>query len=150
VAPDDASITVADFNASFNISTVDQYVSVDAKFGAAPGTNDIIADPQFVDDTRDFLSWGQSIDGGNSSWDDIWQEIKKKNDDTGYNTAYDWANFYTWAREGYAPQNADYATSGKSGDLIGAIDLFVPAILSTSGITRSLTRTLTRSLTRQV
>ena len=121
--PVDAAITVADYNLSYN-GPADLYQSPDVVFGTAPGAHDIIGvNPQFVDTSRDFLSWGKSINPTHNTWADIWAEIRKRNDDTGYNPAYDWRDFYVWARAGFTSTNPVLQTAGYDGTRIGAIDV---------------------------
>lgn len=121
--PVNAAITIADYNASYN-GPADLYQSPDVVFSTTPGVHDIVdVNPRFVDTSRDFLSWGKTINPAHTTWADIWAEIRKRNDDNGYNPAYDWREFYKWARAGFAPTNQAYKTAGYGGTYIGAIDV---------------------------
>lgn len=122
----DGAFDVADYNVYYNYSGSDLYEPVDAKFDSSPGTNDFSQDPEFVNSSRDWLAWGQSVDAGVSDWDDIWAEIRKMNDDSGYDSDFDWSNAYTWIRAGFVPQNAALDGAGYDGSDIGAMD-YAPA-----------------------
>jgi hypothetical protein len=112
-----------DYNVTHNV-TGGEYPALAAKYDAPapPGPNDQSIDPQFANDTRRWLTWGQSVDAGIASWDDIWAEIRKKNDDAGYNPSFDWRDAYTWIRDGWRPTNAAIMTAAHDGGRVGALD----------------------------
>jgi hypothetical protein len=127
-AVDAGTFAAAGYNYSYNVTTPDLYESADAAFTGGPGVNDQTAiDPMFVDPTRNLATWGASIGGAaTDTWDEIWTEIRKRNNDSGYNSAYDWRNAYTWIRLGWAPTNAQLKGAGYDGSDIGAMDYYNP------------------------
>ena len=120
----DETIVSADYNNTFNINP-DPYSPADEVFENSPGINDLAVAPQFVDDTRDFLSWGQSIDPGHQTWAGIYSEIRKKNNDSGFDPRYDWSHFYDWAREGFRPTHPALESAGFGGQPIGAVPMAI-------------------------
>jgi len=122
---DNGTFTNVNYNCRYN-STDDAYQPADAKFTSPspPGTNDITSNPNFVDSTRDFLSWGQSISGSLTTIADVMTEVFKSNDDSGFNTGFTLSAYYTWVRAGYAPQNTAIGTAGNTGGRIGAVDVY--------------------------
>lgn len=126
----DGSITNVNFNATFNVTSGKYSTYADAKYASPspPGTNDVSADPQFVDDTRRWLTWGQSINPSITTWQGIWDEIRKLNDDSGFNSAFDWRNAYTWIRAGYAPTNTALKAASDGGWIGAVLGITAPRV----------------------
>ena len=122
-AVNDDCYTTADYNGSFGI-TGDQYRPTDAKFlNSPPGANDIVADPQFVDDSLTFTTWMAGVDAGLTTWDLWWAEAKKMNNDTGYNPDVHWMQFHAAARAAFTPTNETYRGAGFDGSDTGAVPM---------------------------
>jgi len=125
----DASMLDCDYNARLN-GTADGYDLDDAKYASPtpPGGHDITtADPGFLNKDFNFLVWGKTFLPVATTWDDIWLEIRKRNDDTGFNTAAKWESFYTAARAAFTPTNPALKGSGEGGVDIGAVAVQVAA-----------------------
>jgi hypothetical protein len=121
----DGMIVNASNNGSFGI-TGDQYHHADSKFqNAPPGANDVVADPQYVDDGVSFLGWAASVDPTLTTIDLWWQEAKKMNDDSGYNAALHWMEFHGAARAAFTPTNTALQGAGFDGSDIGAVPVQV-------------------------
>ena len=124
--------TTADYNGEYNTTGAVYYQNAgNTGYLNAPGTHDVVGNPTFVDKTRNFLKWGQSIAGGISNWTDIMIQLSKENDDSGYNAGYNLAAYYAWVRAGFVPTNAAFHNTAADGTDIGAI----PFAGSTSGPT---------------
>lgn len=141
---DDNSINFAGNNNIWNASG-DPYNPADAKFGSVPGSGDFTTDPQFVDKTRTAMTWASNVSGGSvTTMAGAWAEIRKKNDRSGFNSAYLWyttsTGFYDWTREGYRPQNVANATSAHDGSYVGAVAYQAPASTGNGGRLRSRLR----------
>jgi hypothetical protein len=106
-------------------------------YPANPGVDDVVLssfnDIKFVDPTRNFLKWGQSIDSSLTTWAQIVGEIAKRNDDTGYNPGFTIAALYDWVRAGWAPRNRALRNASHTGGVIGAI----PFAETTIGLRRA-------------
>jgi hypothetical protein len=106
-------------------------------YPANPGANDTVLasfdDIKFVDPTRNFLKWGQSIDSSLTTWAQIVAEIAKRNDDTGYNPGFTIAAAYDWVRAGWAPRNRALKNASHTNGVIGAI----PFVGSGNGLLRA-------------
>lgn len=138
----DDCYTTADYNGSYQISG-DQYAPTDAKFlNSPPGANDIVADPQFVDDSITLTTWATGVDPSVTTWDQWWAEVKKMNDDSGYNPDLHWMEFYAAARAGFTPQNTALQGAGYDGSDIGAIAVTVSSAIrkNNSGMLRRVGR----------
>lgn len=109
-----------DYNCRWNCAA-DPYDPSDSFFSTTPGQHDVFVDPDFVDDSRDFLAWAKSIDPAITSWAEAWQRIRKRNDDSGYDSRFDPINAYAWIRAGWAPTNMALLTAGYDGGYIGAV-----------------------------
>lgn len=86
-----------------------------------PGANDLEESPKFVDSTRDLATYSTYL-GGLGTIADLFAQMSKSNDDSGYDSRYAIAEVYNWIRQGFAPRNLKYATSGHDGGRIGAVD----------------------------
>jgi len=122
-------ITNASNNGSYGISG-SLYDHADSKFlNSPPGANDVVADPQFVDDSITLTSWASSIDPTLTTLDLWWEEAKKMNDDSGYNPDLHWMEFYAAARAGFTPTNTALQGAGYDGSDLGAVAVVPPNIL---------------------
>ncbi len=121
--------TNVDYNCKVNLTT-DGYQPADVAFAtpSPPGTHDFTTDPVFVDPTRNFLTWGQSVDGAITTRQQIIDELMKRNDDAGWNTRFTLDAYYTWVRAGFAPTVAAFATSGHAGGQVGAVAVALSAV----------------------
>lgn len=88
-----------------------QYV----KFSAAPGTADLTSDPQFLQAGAGIEEWDASL-GGPGTMANALAELKKKNDVSGYNTAYTLPALFSFVRGKHRPTNAAYQGATYSGD----------------------------------
>lgn len=86
-----------------------------------PGANDLEESPKFVDSTRDLATYDAYL-GGAGTIANLTTEMSKQNDDSGYNPRYAITEVLNWIRQGFAPRNLKYATSGHDGGRIGAVD----------------------------
>lgn len=88
------------------------------------GQNDVTADPQLVDDTRNIFTWGKSLGLTGTRVqviDKVLAELAKKNDDTGFDSRFTVANLIAYVRAGFKPQNSALMASS-TGGWIGAVD----------------------------
>lgn len=85
-----------------------------------PGANDLEESPAFVDRTRDLATYSTYL-GGAGTIADLLTQMSKSNDDSGYDPRYAISEVVNWIRQGFAPRNLKYATSGHDGGRIGAV-----------------------------
>lgn len=85
------------------------------------GVNDITADPQFVDGTRNPLKWAQTIDPTITTLEQVRQRWATRNDDTPLGVAWSITACIEWIREGMAPTNQALAGAASDGTDIGAV-----------------------------
>lgn len=104
----------------------------------APGTNDIVADPQFVDDSRNIFSYSHSVlpsiplinSGSTDAEEDavlaqviaLWQS---QNDDVPL-AVCDFDDMLAHVREGYRPTNLALHNTAHDGTDIGAVAMSAP------------------------
>lgn len=124
---DNGTFTNVDYNCRYN-STDDGYQPADAKFTtpSPPGAHDITTNPDFFDATRNFLTWGQSINSSLTTIAQVMAEVFKSNDDTGFDDRFTLENYYNWVRVGFAPKTRAFGTAGSTGGRIGAVDVYTP------------------------
>lgn len=116
------AITMADYNCSYNLTKDPLYYEfATGAYANPPGAHDITANPNFVDPTRNIITWAATIDPTKNTPALILAEMLKMNDDSGYNSAFDWTAYYTWVRAGFAPTNSALKGTGESGADIGAV-----------------------------
>lgn len=127
----DSTVSEANYNMTFNNSASTLYDIPTAKFLSSPGANDPSSvDPQFVDPSRRLTSWAQGIDAGLTTWNLLIAELRKLNDDSGYNAALDLRLYRSWVRAGFAPTNPIMSAAGLGGTYIGAVEpVSAPVIL---------------------
>lgn len=112
--------TAVDYNDIFNL-TGTYYAGGAAAYASTPGTHDQTVDPNFVDSTRNFLSWCQAVDPSKNTWPLCIAELMKKNDRSGWNPAFNQADLYNWVRAGFVPRNAALKGAASDGSDIGAM-----------------------------
>lgn len=122
-APADGVYTTANYNGYWNITGLRYFNSVATplKYTNPPGVNDINANPNFVDSTRNFLKWAQSVDAAVVTWANALTNFSKMNDDSGSVPGFTVAAAYDWIRAGWAPQNLAYRATGADGGDVGGI-----------------------------
>jgi hypothetical protein len=118
--------TEINYNGTFNVisgatSTINavtnqsvpgmQYV----KFSSLPNGNNVIANPQFVQAGAGIRQWDLALGGPGTSANAL-AELKKKNDLSGYNAAYNLPAFLAFVREKHRPTNPAFANATYPGD----------------------------------
>lgn len=83
-----------------------------------PGDNDVVGDPDFVDVDRNLAAWDASLGGAGSSAAALARLAA--------DPALTRSSLIPWVRQGFAPQNAAYATAGHDGTTVGAVAADVP------------------------
>src|SRR5690606_11258708 len=90
----------------------------------SPGANDVDVDPDFVDATRNILTWDSSLSGPGPV-STAMTELRYSNERCGYNTDYNFTDLYNYVRNGFKPQAAALqGTAHDAGD-IGAMPVQV-------------------------
>jgi hypothetical protein len=112
------TFTNVDYNNLWNL-TGDPYQPADVAFStpSPPGTNDLAEDPDFVDSSRNFLTWGQSLDGTLTTYAQVFDKMFTET--AGFTIAAYWA----YMQAGFEPQNEALRTSAHDGTYMGAVDL---------------------------
>lgn len=131
-----------DYNATWNGRTGSDglgYNSISAGTifaSGSPGANDVVisGDP-FVDSTRNLATWDAALGGAGTSGNAL-TELAKRNDRSGYNTAYVIADLVTWVKAGFAVTDASLNNAGHDGVTIGA------GVYVASGVTGTATSEL--------
>lgn len=111
------------FNAGFRMQSGSNGKGYDKlEFSAGtPGVGDIVEiDPLFIDSARDLRKWDQSLSGPGTIANAI-SEIRKRNEDSGYNSSYSIPALLSYVRGGFAPTQASYANTDHNGDDMGAV-----------------------------
>jgi hypothetical protein len=124
---DTVAATVAHHNGGFNLIAGSKLKGYNCDMSGTPGDNDVEADPEFVDDTRNMASWDLSL-GGAGTVANALAELAKRNDESGYNPDYTIADLITYVRAGFAPTNPDYDAAASDGTTIGAVAYEVAAV----------------------
>jgi hypothetical protein len=109
-------------NTGFNLlagSNLKGYHNLEFSSGS-PGANDVDVDPQFVDANRHLDTWDASL-GGPGTAANVYAQLSKRNDPTGYNSAYTTAAFRAYIQAGYTPQASTIQTAAHDGGRIGAV-----------------------------
>lgn len=90
-----------------------------------PGANDVDADPQFYDSTRNFSSWavhkGAALVGDSQAVKTAASLNLLQNDPSLIRT-----DLIPWVREGFRPTNEMYRDAGHDGVTIGAVEMAAP------------------------
>lgn len=110
----------ADYCLGWNTATGNQGKGWHSPMTGTPGGNDIQADPQFVDSSRNMKTWDTSL-GGAGTRANALAELMKMNDRAGYNTAYTVAALLAYVRGGFVVQLTSARTGAHDGTVIGAV-----------------------------
>lgn len=117
-----------DYNINYNLSppaTGFYDYSATAVYTTPPGTHDQTINPQFVDSTRNFLSWCKSLDGTIVDWYDC--KVKFEDQASGsHNAAFNPSAAIDYVFSGYAPTNPAIATASSTGSYVGAVAPVIP------------------------
>lgn len=92
-------------NDMFNLLAGSALKGYNAPFSGTPGSTDFNVDPQFFDRTRNIAAWSTNL-GGLGTVADALTQLRKKNDASGYNSAYTLPALWTYVRNGFQVQNA--------------------------------------------
>lgn len=125
--PNLVSAANLDYNAKHNLLTGTNgvgYNNLEFSSGT-PGANDIVADPQFVDSTRDFLSFDVAEGGDGVAANAIARWV---------NGAYSPTDLITYIRAGFVPTNQNLKNASFDGGDIGAVPVGAPARSSYSSL----------------
>lgn len=87
----------------------------------APGASDLEgADPNFVDSTRDIKKWDTTLSGPGTI-NNALNEIRKRNEDSGYNSSYSIGALLAYIRGGFTPTNAAFSGASHTAGDLGAV-----------------------------
>lgn len=100
--------------------------------GVVPGAHDVNADPQFADSARNIAKWDLSLGGPGTSANAL-TELQKRNDISGYNSAYTELALSAYVKNGFAPKNTALKGAGSPTD--GSPDIGAVAVVAL-GISR--------------
>lgn len=121
-----SNATKWDYNAGWNLRSGTDgsgYNSISAGTifsSGSPGAHDfaVSSDP-FVDRTRNLPTWDAALGGPGTAANAI-AELAKRNDPTGYNTAYSIEALVDWVRGGFDVTDSSLEDAGHDGVTIGA------------------------------
>jgi hypothetical protein len=125
----------ANYNNGYNVvagSNLKGYNNLEFSSGS-PGANDLAVNPNFVDSSRDFAKWDQSLGGAGTDSNAI-TELRKRGLST-WDSNYSIQNLITYVRAGFAPTNASLQNAGHDGVTIGAVEYQAAASGQAGGIT---------------
>lgn len=108
-------VSTGNYNGNWNVGGA-HYASMVGTYGV----NDIMANPNFVDPTRELLTWDTSIGGAGTSADAIAGILKMNGYGGTYNTAYSVPALMSYVKAGFTPTNQVYKGAGFDGSDIGA------------------------------
>lgn len=97
----------ASFNGVWNPANTNGYNANLSFSSGRPGVSDVSGDPKFVDINRTIKTWDTSL-GGAGTVANALAELGKRNDATGYNSAYTITALLTYLKAGFYPQNPAY------------------------------------------
>lgn len=86
----------------------------------SPGAGDIVGDPLFVDWTRNMKKWDASLGGPGTTVHAI-NELRKRNDPSGYDPRYTIQNYQDYFRGGFVVQNKAMRVGAHDGTVMGAV-----------------------------
>jgi hypothetical protein len=121
------------------------YSGYKARFSSGtPGDNDITANPNFVDSTRNFQNWA------------VYKGAAASGDSQAVKTAAALAllratpllirtDLIPWVKAGFAPTNATYQNAGHDGVTIGAVEYQAPAPTTSPSKTRMVRQAVNRA-----
>lgn len=116
----DGSVLGAQNNWKYNDNgTGVQYDGSSSYYSPAAGMGDTIGDPQFVDSTRNFIKWCQTIDPALTTWAGCRDKFK---DVDARANGYTVEKLMEWVRAGFVPYNEATATASSTGGQVGARD----------------------------
>lgn len=120
----------ANYNGKSNVATGTNGVGYNAlEFSSgSPGANDVVAAPQFLDTARRVSLWDQGL-GGPGTVANALDNLCKRNDFAGFNSAYNVDALTAWIRAGLTPTNPLLKGAGSTGGDIGAMAVFIPTIV---------------------
>ncbi len=109
-----------------NIDTTGANGIADVSMTTAPGPL-VTGDPQFVDDTRDVISYATSL-GLAGTVDGLFQELLKLPSEPGRNASATVEGLFAHIYAGYVPQAASYLTASSTGGPIGVQAAAQPSV----------------------
>lgn len=110
----------ADYNWAWNASgSIYSTTSINYSTPGPPGTHDQSGSPGFVDRSRSFLKWCQTIDASLTTWQGCIAKMDPQS--ASYNSRFNIADGYNWVRQGFAPRNLTTATAASDGTYVGAV-----------------------------
>lgn len=111
-------VTTADYNGYFNLSDPRYQL---LKTSGGYGEHDVNTNPDFVDATRNLVSWDTSNDGPGTSANTIAEMLKLNGTGGTYNSDYSISNLLAYVRAGFTPRAAALRGTGEGGVDIGAL-----------------------------
>lgn len=127
------ALVLGDYNGGHNFAAGSGGKGYNTTTTAPQGDHDVVADPEFVDNTRCFRTWDVALGGPGTNANAL-AELSKINDDSGYNSEYSISNYIAWVRAGFTPQNAAFKGTAHDGGDIGAVPVQVPTLPSGPGV----------------
>ncbi len=149
LTPAVGAFTGVDYNGYFNLTGSRYFNSATNQYSSTPGIHDVNADPQFVDSSRNFIKWGQSIKSSVSTWAQIIDEMSKIND-SDFNPNFTVSNAYDWIRAGYVPTNSAFKGTGFGGSDIGALSTTVSGPINPTPPTDTIPPIISGILTQSI
>ena len=104
------------------------YQGLSTVYGNVAGTGDLNVNPNFVDPTRNMLTWANRVNGMASPTYDLVQNQWATYATPAWNSAWEWGDgtsnpnsYYNWVRAGFAPTNTALKGAAPDGGDIGAV-----------------------------
>jgi len=116
---DVVSAANADYNCGHEVTAGSEGGGYNTPMTGSPGSNDVDADPQFVADTRNIMTWDTAL-GGNGTTANAVAELMKLNT-TGHDSNYTVSALLTWVKAGFKVQNSNLENAGHDSVTIGAM-----------------------------
>jgi len=114
------SVIAADYNWQYNLTGTLYYDQADGTYQNTPGANDTVADPQFVDSSRNFIKFCQQFDASVTTYSDALAKFSTWGTD-GHDSRYDISDLIDYVTAGFVPTNSATATAGHTGGQVGAV-----------------------------
>jgi hypothetical protein len=124
-------IADANYNSAYGISDPYDLIANADKYQTTPGQNDLNTNPEFFDSSRDLAKWAVDRCGSIGATEadqhtDAFETLAAINDSENpvYIADATIADFFSYIRKGFTPQNLNYLTAGIGGsfeDYIGAV-----------------------------
>ena len=108
-------ITMVDYNGKYNLTG-----STHLALGTAWDAHSFVANPNFVDPTRNFMTWGASLGGAGTDADTLANMLKLNGYGGTFNASYSIENLLAWVKAGYRPTNIAFHNAGHGGSDVGA------------------------------